>query len=308
MAVAFLVLAVLIGALVLLFMKIPTSFVPNEDQGYVMALVAMPDAASLDRTVRTADNVDALFAAHPAVLNRAMINGYSLIDGQFKANASTAFVTLKDFEERYSSIARAKKENPRALLQAVHAGSKDIKTGVVIPIAPPPIPGIGTTGGFEFWIQDKGSGDPARLYEVTQQFLARAGKRPELSGLNSTFRASSRQLHVEVDREKAVLLGVPVQDVYSAIQAQFGSLVASQYNEYSRIWNVVLQSDSRFRQDPSDLARLYARSNSGRMIPLSTAVKTSYSMGPDLLPHFNGFPAAQVTGSAAEGYSSGDAI
>jgi multidrug efflux pump len=132
--------------------------------------------------------------------------------------------------------------------------------------------------------------------------------RPELTGLNSTFRASSRQLHVEVDREKAVLLGVPVQDVYSAIQAQFGSLVASQYNEYSRIWNVVLQSDSRFRQDPSDLARLYTRSNSGRMIPLSTVVKTSYSMGPDLLPHFNGFPAAQVTGSAAEGFSSGDAI
>lgn len=308
MAVAFLVLAVLIGSLVLLFMRIPTSFVPNEDQGYVMAQVVMPDAASLDRTVATADRVDALFAAHPAVLNRVAVNGYSLIDGQFKTTASTLFTTLKDFEERYSSIARAKKENPKALLQAVHAGSRDIATGAVLPIAPPPIPGIGTTGGFEFWVQDKGSGDPARLYEVTQRFLAKAGKRPELAGLNSTFRASSRQLHVEVDREKAVLLGVPVQDVYSAIQAQFGSLVASQYNEYSRIWYVVLQSDSRYRQDPSDLTRLYTRSSGGRMIPLSAVVKTDYTMGPDLLPHFNGFPAAQVTGSAAEGYSSGDAI
>lgn len=308
MAVAFLVLAVLIGTLVLLFMKIPTSFVPNEDQGYVMAQVVMPDAASLDRTVETTDRVDSLFAAHPAVLNRVAVNGYSLIDGQFKTTASTLFTTLKDFEERYSSMARAKKENPRALLQTVYAGSKEIATGAVLPIAPPPIPGIGTTGGFEFWIQDKGSGDPARLYEVTQRFLDKARRRPELTGLNSTFRASSRQLHVEVDREKAVLLGVPVQDVYSAIQAQFGSLMVSQYNEYSRIWNVVLQSESKFRKDPSDLTRLYTRSGGGRMVPLSAVVKTDYTMGPDLLPHFNGFPAAQLTGSASEGYSSGEAI
>ncbi|MFA6148138.1 MAG: multidrug efflux RND transporter permease subunit [bacterium] len=308
MAVAFVLLAAFIGALVYLFMTMPTSFVPNEDQGYVLAAVVMPDAASLDRTVRTADRVDALFARHPAVLNRTTINGYSLIDGQFKTNAATFFVTLKDFEERYESTARAIKENPRALLQTVYAGSKEIRTGAVIPIAPPAIPGIGTTGGFEFWIQDRASGDPSRLHELTQQVLAKARRRSELTGLNSTFRASSQQMRVEVDRDKAMLLGVPVQDVYKALQAQFGSLTVSQFNQYSRVWNVVLQSDARYRQKPSDITRLYTRSNNGRMVPLSALVTTRYVSGPDLLPHFNGFPAAQVTGSASPGYSSGDAI
>ena len=308
MVIAFGLLAVLLGALVWLFVTMPTSFVPNEDQGYVLATLIMPDAASLDRTVETASRVDALFAGNPAVRDRTVINGYSLIDGQFKASASTLFVTLKDFKERYSSKERALQENSRAVLRSVHAGARDIGTGLVIPIAPPAIPGIGTTGGFEFWIQDKGAGDPRRLQELTEQFLAEARQRPELSGLSSTFRASSRQLKADVDREKAVLLGVPVQDVYSALQAQFGSITVSQYNQYSRVWNVVLQSDARYRQHPSDITRLYTRSGGGQMVPLSALVTTRYSTGPDLLSHFNGFPAAQITGNASAGYSSGDAI
>ncbi|NJD62493.1 MAG: multidrug efflux RND transporter permease subunit [Deltaproteobacteria bacterium] len=308
MAVAFVLLAVFLATLVYLFRTMPTSFVPNEDQGYVLAALILPDAASLDRTAQTAGRVDALFAKEPGVLNRTAISGYSLIDGQYKTTASTFFVTLKDFEERYASKEHALRENSRAVLQAVHAGAGAIRTGAVIPIAPPAIPGIGTTGGFEFWIQDKGSGDPQRLHELTQQFLAEARKRPELSGMNSTFRASSRQMRVDVDRDKAVLLGVPVQDVYRALQAQFGSIIVSQYNQYSRIWNVILQSDARFRQHPSDITRLYTRSNNGRMVPISAVVATHYSTGPDLLPHFNGFPAAQITGSASPGFSSGDAI
>jgi len=308
MVIAFLVLAVLIWGLVHLFRTTPTSFVPNEDQGYLMGLVVMPDAASLNRTVWTSTQVDGLFAKDPAVDNRTVINGYSLIDGQYKSNVATFFVTLKDFKERYASIERARKENARAVLISVASGSRGIDTGVFIPIAPPAIPGIGTTGGFEFWVQDKGSGDPGRLYETTQQFLAKARARPELSGLNSTFRASSQQLRAEVDRSKSMLLGLPVEDVYSALQAQFGSITVSQFNQYSRVWNVVLQSDAVFRRDPADITRLYTRSNKGQMIPLSAVVTTQYVTGPDLVPHFNGFPAAQITGSAAPGYSSGDAI
>jgi multidrug efflux pump len=308
MSVAFVLLAVLIYALVHLFRTTPTSFVPNEDQGYLMALVMMPDAASLKRTTQTAGRLDALFAKNPAVDNRTAINGYSLIDGQYKSNVSTFFVTLKDFEERYSSLDRARRENARAVLTSVAAEARGIDTGVVIPIAPPAIPGIGTTGGFEFWIQDKGSGNPARLYDITQQFLAKARARPELSGLNSTFRAASQQLRADVDRSKSVLLGLPVDDVYSALQAQFGSITVSQFNQYSRVWNVVLQSDAPFRRDPADITRLYSRSNNGQMIPLSAVVTTRYDTGPDLVPHFNGFPAAQVTGEAAAGHSSGAAI
>jgi multidrug efflux pump len=308
MSVAFILLAFLIWGLIHLFRTTPTSFVPNEDQGYLMGMLMMPDAASLNRTSHTSSLVDKFFAENPAVVSRTIVNGYSLIDGQFKPNVATFFVTLKDFKERYSSLARAKKENARAVLLDVFHKARTIESGFFIPIAPPAIPGMGTTGGFEFWIQDKGSGDPARLYEITQRFLAKARQRPELSELNSTFRASSQQLRVEVDRSKAELLGVPVQDVYSTLQAQFGSIMVSQFTEYSRVWNVVLQSDAPFRRTPADIARLYTRSSKGHMVPLSAVVTTRYDTGPDLVPHFNGFPAAQITGSAAPGFSSGTAI
>lgn len=308
MTVAFGILAVLIGALLYLFHAIPTSFVPNEDQGYLMAALIMPDAASLKRTAQTADQIDKIFAKQPAVADRTVVNGYSLLDSQYKPNASTFFITLNDFKERYSSMSRAKKENAGAVARAVYAEAGSIDTGIFIPIAPPSIPGIGTTGGFEFWIQDKGSGDPARLNELAQQFLQKARTRPELTGLNSTFRAASQQLRADVDRSKAMLLDVPVSDVYSALQAQFGSIVVSQFNQYSRVWNVTLQSDAPYRRGPEDITKLYTRSNSDEMVPLSAVVTTKYVTGPDLMSRFNGFPAAQITGSAASGRSSGEAI
>jgi multidrug efflux pump len=289
-------------------MVLPTSFVPNEDQGYVMSSTIMPDAASLNRTVDVADRVDAVFAKMPAVENRTEITGYSLLDSGYKTNAGTFFVTLKPFEERYGSTQKAREENARAVLMGLHGESQAIQEGLVIPVAPPSIPGIGTTGGFEFWIQDTGGGEPTRLADVTQKFLGKARERPELSGLSTTFRANSQQLRANVDRDKTTLLGVPVQDVYSAIQAQFGSMTVSQFNDYSREWWVVLQSDPKYRQKPDDLTRLYTRTGKGQMVPLSAVVDTEWVTGPDLLPHFNGFPASKVNGNAASGYSSGQAI
>jgi len=308
MVIAFVILVGLMWALVHLFRTTPTAFVPNEDQGYVMAMVLMPDSASLTRTSQTTAAVDALFGKSPAVGDRTIINGYSLIDAQYKPNVATFFVTLKDFKERYSSKERARTESAEAVLRAVGAGARRIETGLTIPILPPAILGIGTTGGFEFWVQDKGSGDPQRLYELTQQVITKARQRPELTGLNTTFRASSQQLRAEVDRSKTVLLGVPIADVYNALQAQFGSVQVSQFNQYSRVWNVIIQSDAPFRRSPEDLTKLYTRSTNGRMVPLSALVTTRYATGPDLVPHFNGFPAAQITGGAAPGYSSGTAL
>jgi multidrug efflux pump len=308
MTVAFGILALLIAGLLYLFYAIPTSFVPNEDQGYLMGILLMPDAASLERTSQAADEIDQIFAKQPGVKDRTIINGFSLIDNQFKTNATTLFVTLDDFKERYSSAKKAKQQNARAVVQGVMAQSGHLQKGIFIPIIPPAIPGIGTTGGFEFWIQDKETGDPARLYDVTQKFLEKARKRPELSGLNSTYTAASQQIRADVDRSKAMLLNVPVEDVYSALQAQFGSVVASQFNQYSRVWNVTLQSDARYRQRPEDITRLYTRSKTQDMVPLSAVVSTRYVTGPDLMSRFNGFPAAQITGSAAADRSSGEAI
>jgi multidrug efflux pump len=306
--IAFVVLAVLIYCIVHLFKTIPGSFVPNEDQGYVLAAIIMPDAASLDRTSNVANRVEAIFKETPGVENRTQITGYSLLDSGYKTNSGTFFVTLKPFEERYSSAKKARAENARTVLMNMSKEARNIQEGAVIPIPPPAIPGLGTTGGFEFWIQDTGAGEAAKLDDLTQQFLSKARQRPELTGLNSTFRANTQQLSVDVDRDKANLLGVSVKDVYSTIQAQFGSLMVSQYNEFSRVWQVILQSEPKYRSNPEDLTRLYTRSSQGEMVPLSALVKTRWVTGPDLLPHFNGFPAAKVNGNAAAGYSSGQAI
>lgn len=301
-------MVIMIISIVWLFRIIPTSFIPNEDQGYVLAQLLMPDAASLDRTIATAEQFDKIFAENPAVVNRTIINGYSLIDSQFQTNSSTFFVTLKDFKERYANSAVAKKENSRAILHDVVIKSRTIDTGFIIPIPPPPIPGLGFSSGFEFWVQDLRAGDPNQLFDVLQSFLSKARTRPELAGLNSTFKASTLQLSADVDREMATLLGMSIEDIYGTLQAQFGSLIVSQFQQYSRVWDVILQSAAEYRQDPSDITRLYTRSKNNQMIPLSTVVKTSFKNGSSLIPHFNGFPAAQITGQAAPGYSSGDAI
>ncbi len=308
MVVAFVLLAGFLYAIWHLFAILPTSFVPQEDQGYAMVAIMMPQSASLARTQAVAERVDAMLAKIPGVDKRSMVTGYSLIDGGFKTNAATFFVTFKPFDERYASIDTAKAQNARAILLKLYAEAKTIEQAVVLPIAPPAIPGIGTTGGFEFWIQDTAAGSPVELEAQMRAFLSRAKERPELTGLNSTFSASSQQLRAEVDRDKATLLGVPVQDVYSAIQAQFGSLTVSQFTQFSRVWWVILQSDARYREQPSDLTRLYTRSNQNQMVPLAAVVSTDWTAGPDILPHFNGFPAAKVIGNAAGGYSSGQAI
>ena len=305
---AFVILAILVGWIVYLFKEIPGSFVPMEDQGYVMAAIIMPDAASLDRTSAVAKRVEDIFKNIPGVQDRTEINGYSLLDSGFKSNAGTFFVTMKPFEERYSSVKIARTENARAVLTSLNQEASKIPDGLVIPVAPPAIPGIGTMGGFEFWIQDTGAGEAAKLDELTKQFLSKARQRPELAGLNSTFRANTQQLRADVDRDKANLLGVAVKDIYNTIQAQFGSLTVSQYNEFSRVWQVILQSEPKYRINPEDLTRLYTRSNQNEMVPLSAVVTTRWVTGPDLLPHFNGFPAAKVNGNAALGYSSGQAI
>jgi multidrug efflux pump len=306
--VAMVLLAVFLFCIYGLFRVLPTSFVPQEDQGYAMAAIIMPQAASLDRTQKIAEKVDAIFAKIPGIETRSMITGYSLLDGGFKTNAGTFFVTLKPFDERYRDIATAKAQNVRNVLQTLYHEAQAIDGAVVFPIAPPAIPGIGTTGGFEFWIQDTGTGDPVALGEVLQDFLKKARERSELAGLASTYNANSQQLRAEVDRDKTTLLGISISDVYSAIQAQFGSLTASQYNLFSHVWWVIVQSDAQYRQNSEDLTRLYTRNDQNQMVPLSAVVTRRWTAGPDILPHFNGFTAAKIIGSAAPGFSSGEAI
>lgn len=297
----------LIGGMLLatsfLFKLIPGSFVPSEDQGYLFAAVILPDGASLDRAEALTQRVADIFAEHPAVEDYSALAGYSLIDGQFKTNAGTVFVALKDFDDRDEPELKVD-----AVIAAVGPRLRALTEGVAIPINPPAIPGLGTQGGFEFWIQNRGQGGAAQLADVAKEMISKAREREELTRLNTTINAASRQLLVEVDRARAETLGVPISDIYATLQTLFGSLYVSQYNKYGRVWQVILQAEPEFRQSPEDMQNIYVRQKGGEMVPLSAVVTSRYVTGPDLLPRFNGFMAAKVTGDATPGFSSGQAI
>jgi len=306
-ALALLMFAVMIVLTVMMFRHIPSAFLPPEDQGYLLGAVIMPDAASLDRTARVGERVSEYFMEQPAVAGVSVINGYSLLDNQIKNNAGTFFVGLKDFEERYDS-ANIKTQNARAVLMDAYRNLGNILQGTVMPVNPPSIPGLGTTGGMEVWIQSKGDKNVQQLAAAVNDFVAEAKKAPELTRVTSTFNASAQQLLVNVDRDKAETLGVPIEEVYGAMQTMFGSLYVSQFIKSSRLWQVILQAEPSYRLKPDDLEQLFVRGTGGAMVPLSAMVTTRYVTGPDLMTRFNNFPAVKVTANPAPGYSSGQAI
>jgi multidrug efflux pump len=297
----------LFGALVLaswqLLRMLPTSFVPQEDQGYIFALGILPDAASLDRTKALTHKMDQALAQNPAVLYRISVAGYNIVDGQYEFNVVTFFVALKPYSERESSSLSAD-----AVIRDFMRHAAGMREGIVLGVPPPSIPGLASQGGFQFWLQNQGTGNAQDLERVTREFLAKARQRPELAKLSMTYNASGQQLHVAVDREKAVLLGVPISSIFDTLQAQFGSLFVSQFQQFNRVWYVIVQADSKYRRTPDDISRLYVGPDPDHMVPLSTLVTLSYTAGPALVSHFNSFPAVQITGDAASGYSSGQAI
>jgi multidrug efflux pump len=301
--VAVVVFGLLVVATWRLFATLPTAFVPDEDQGYVLAAGFLPDAASLDRTQELANKVDAVLADNPAVLYRVLIAGYSLPDSQYLYNQVAFYVVLKPEEERKSSSLAAD-----AVIRDIMRDTRGLKEGIVVAVSPPAIPGFASQGGFQFWLQNQTDASTAQMGAVTRDFIAKARQRPELSKVTSTYDASGQQLHVEVDREKAVLLGVPISEVYDTLQAQFGSLYVSQFQQLSRVWYVIIQADSAHRRTPEDISRLYVGVDPDHLVPLSALVKVSYEAGPSLVSHFNAFPAVQITGDAAPDYSSGAAI
>jgi len=296
---------IIVGLLVItggLFKSIPSSFLPTEDQGYLLGAVILPDASSLDRTSDLSKRAEDWFARQPGVSSVSAGVGFSLIDSQYVAKSGTLFVALKGFHERGEGQSAA---------ELIHAGMKEFsqyKEGLVVPVNPPSIPGLGTTGGFEFWLQSTGNASYQMLETRVRAFLAKARQRPELRGVNSTINSHSRQLLVDVDRERAESQGVAIKDVYSSLQVMFGSLYVSQFPKSSRLFQVIIQAEPEDRMRPEDLQRIYLRNKSGSMVPLKSVTTTRYVPGADIVTRFNNFPAAKITGDAAPGYSSGQAI
>jgi multidrug efflux pump len=305
--IALLFFAGMIALTVVMMRSIPTGFLPPEDQGYLLGAVIMPDAASLDRTGDVSKHVTDYFMKQEAVSNITVVDGFSLLDSQNKNNAGTFFVGFKSFDERYKS-ANIRTQNARAVLVDAYKALSSVREGIIVPVNPPAIPGLGTTGGMEMWIQSKGDATIPQLAGVVNDFLAKAKQRPELAGVTSTFNAAAQQLLVEVDRDKAETLGVPIEEVYGAMQTMFGSLYVSQFNKSSRLWQVIVQAEPAYRLNPDDLNRIFVRNRNAEMVPLKSVVTTKYVTGPDLITRFNNFPAVKITANPAPGSSTGQAI
>jgi len=294
---------VVVVCVVGLFKLLPTAFVPQEDQGYIFVAYFLPDSASLDRTHDVGALAAALVRKHPAVANVSQVDGYSLIDSQNKTNYGVLFVSLRNYEERKSPDLSAD-----AVIAAARREFEAIQGGLVVPVNPPAIPGLGITAGFQIWIEQKGAGTYQQLSERVEEIIAKAKQRTELAGVNTTIRANGQQMLADVDRDKAEVLGVPVQDAYSTLQTMFGSLYVGQFPKDSRLYQVVLQAEPRYRMTPEDIGRFYVKNRVGDMVPLSALVSTSYVVGPDLVTRFNNYPAIAINGAPAAGVSSGAAL
>ena len=301
--IALLLYGAVIAGIWIMFRVLPGSFVPDEDQGYFFIVIETPDTASQSYVGALIEKVEKILASEPAVQDVAVVNGYSLIDGSLRNNAAVVFPAMKPFDERTDPSQLSFSVLPR-----LNAQFAQLKEGFVFAINPPSIPGLGTTGGFEFYIQNRGAGDARATGQAVQAYLKAARSRPELAGVSTTFRGATQQLFVDLDRNKAEVLGVPVQDAFQTMQSFFGSSIAGQFSQFSRVWWVVLQADANYRVKPEDFNKVYVRSKTGSMVPLSALMTVRYVAAPKLLERFNGFPAVKITGAPAPGYSSGQAL
>jgi len=278
----------------------PGSLVPEEDQGFYIAAVILPDGASLQRTDEVVGEVVKIIKSNPANLDAIAFTGFDFLGGGYRNNAATIFVTQKPWDERPVEVP--------ALVGDLFMKTGHIKEALVLAFNPPPIFGIGTAGGFELYIQNRGEGGPQRLAQVSQQFMGAASKSPLLGGVQTLWRASTPQLYVDVDRERAKALGVPVDELFNTLSATLGSYYVNDFNKYGRTWQVLMSAEAGFRKSPDDIGRMWVRSNSGDMVPVSALARIKYSSGPETLDRFNNLPAVKLFGQGAPGVSSGQAI
>jgi hydrophobe/amphiphile efflux-1 (HAE1) family protein len=304
-----LIFAGVLGANALLLWERPRGFLPAEDQGYVLASVSLPDGASVTRTrdymTKIVPSLLQTPAEKPAVFHAFAISGFDLIGGGEKTNAGTIFLPLKDWSKRDMGA-----EQLTGVLMASTAHATE---GMCFIVNPPPIRGIGTAGGFEFYLQAREDDDPVRLGKVTDELIAALGKetkdgKPLIVGLRSFLRTTVPQYAAEVDEVRAMTLGVPLPEIYEALQATIGAAYVNDFNRSGRTYRVLMQAEPSERMDPSDVGRIHVRSADGRMIPLSTLVRIKPSSGPEQVERYNGFVAARVMGSGAAGLSSSEAL
>ena len=283
-----------------LWKNTPSSLVPDEDQGYYISAIFLPDGSSLERTEEVVEQVIAAVQSNPANENVVAFTGFDFIGGGYKNSAATLFVTQKHWDER--------EIDTKSLVNELFMKTAHINEALVLAFNPPAIFGLGNTGGFEFYIQNKGAGGPEKLQQAMGLMMAEAQKSPILSGLQTLWRPNAPQLKVDVDREQARAMGIEIDDAFTALAGTLGTYYVNDFNKFGRAWQVLMSAEAEFRMKPDDIGRIYVKNSQGTMVPMSAFTNIEFSRGPESLNRYNNLSAVKLLGNAAPGYSSGQAI
>jgi hydrophobic/amphiphilic exporter-1 (mainly G- bacteria), HAE1 family len=285
------------------FFSLPTGFLPTEDQGYVIAGIQLPDAASMPRTVAVVERMNQILFETPGVANVNTIGGFSILDGTSSPNSATFFTTLKPWDER-----KAPQLQQTAILGRLRGEFGKIQEGMAFVFPPPAIRGLGVTGGFQMEIEDRGSAGLIPLQQVVQEMMRDGNSQSSLTALNTTFRAGVPQLYANIDRTKVKTLGIPLGSVFNALQSYLGSTYVNDFNRFGRTYQVRAQAESAYRVTANDIKQLEVRNPAGAMVPLATLADIQEILGPQIISRYNLYPAAAISGEAAPGRSSGQAL
>jgi len=286
-----------------LYQLVPTSFVPSEDQGFYITNVSLPEAASANRTASVANKIAEGMRAQPGVVDTIVVQGFDILAGASKANSAIIFTKLAPWDERTEPGLGVQAQIGKNLANSAH-----IPEANVFSFNAPSLPGIGSVGGFTLMIEDKGGNSIEEMDNISKQFMAAARQRPEIGMIYSTFNIDTPGYSFDVDREKAQQLGVPVSDVFTAIQTFLGGVQVNDFNRFGRTYKVVMQADEKFRSDVEATRFFFVRSSAGVMVPLNTLIKPKPITAPPVIKRFNGYRAIQVGGNPAAGYSSGQVM
>jgi HAE1 family hydrophobic/amphiphilic exporter-1 len=284
--------------------SLPTSFIPEEDQGYAFVQIQLPDAASLQRTDAVMRKLDDMLAHTHGVKSFSGISGFSLLSNTSASYTGFFFLQLEPWEERVTPELSA-----NGLMQGLNRKmGKEIPEAIAFAFGPPAIPGLGTAGGFTFMLQDRSGGTVQQLWDTLDKLTQTARKRPELASLVTTFRPSVPQLYVEVDQDRVLKQGLQFSEVYQTLQAFLGGAYVNQFNRFGRQWKVYLQAEPEYRTSADKINNFYVRNSKGEMTPLASLVSIKRVSGPEYTNRFNLYRSIQINGSPAPGYSSGQAM
>lgn len=292
----------LAGATYSMFNAVPGGFVPAQDKQYLIGFAQLPDGATLDRTEEVIKKMSAIALEQPGVKNALAFPGLSINGFTIGSNAGIVFAVLDDFEDR-----KTPELSGGAIAMQLNQKFAGIQDAFIAMFPPPPVNGLGTTGGFKLQIEDRAGLGYQSLDEAAKAFIGKAYQTPELAGIFSSYQINVPQLYADLDRTKAEQLGVSVTEVFDALQIYLGSLYVNDFNAFGRTYSVRVQADAKFRAKPEDIGQLKVRSQSGQMIPLSALLKVDATTGPERTTRYNGFLAADVNGGPAPGFSSGQA-